>query len=263
MPGRARVTDHVEEFPSEVRSRLEDYLAHMDRELPGILVGCYAVGSLALGDFSRVSNIDLVAVADETWDDTRLAKAGTAAAALRRRGRPPSVAHVSWAELDCEPPSPRAGQPGIGGAGSLNPLNRYLVGTGAPPVRGPERPDVELRQGDIETWAADEMRARWAPVVHAARRPAALWMKRALADPVLDACRLYVATTGRYLSKVAAAETLLVELPPAEGIQRVLREALSYWEGSSTSMYWGPVSRKKDALRLLSELLERVARPRP
>ena len=180
--------------PADVRAQVERYLARLDGDLPGVVVGCYAVGSLALGDFSdRVSNIDLVVVAERTWDADQLGVAGAAATLLRFHGHRPAVIHVTWTELAGEPPTepPVATAPDRRG---LDPFCRDVL-YGAPTLRGPERPQVGQRDGAIEAWAGDILVTRWANwAASARRRPARVWMKRALADPVLEVAQLHAAT---------------------------------------------------------------------
>ncbi|MDQ2727803.1 MAG: hypothetical protein M3Y91_08075 [Actinomycetota bacterium] len=239
-------------LPAAVSDHVARYLDRLDRDLPGVLVGCYVVGSLALGDFSdRVSNIDLVAVADRTWDPDQLRVAGAAADLLRLGGHRPSVAHVSWIELAREPPAEIAASPPE--RGGVDPFSRDVL-YGAPTLRGPSRPQIGQRDGAIEAWAGTILRGRWAPWAAAAhRRPGKVWMKRALADPVLEVAQLHAASRGDVWSKSQAARTLIAELPSGGG-RKVLTEALSFREGSTSSMYWGPVERKKDAVTLVAEL---------
>lgn len=239
--------------PAEVRAHVERYLARLDRDLPGILAGCYAVGSLALGDFSdRVSNIDLVAVAERTWDPDQLRVAGGALALLRFHGHRPSVAYVTWAELAGEPPT----EPSVATAPertALDPFCRDVL-YGAPTLRGPERPQVAQRDGAIEVWAGHILSTRWASwAASARRRPTTVWMKRAMADPVLEVAQLHAACRGDVWSKSQAGQVLIGELPSGGG-RKVLSEALSFREGSTSSMYWGPVERKKDAIALVADL---------
>lgn len=240
-------------LPAAVSVHVERYLERLDRTLPGVLTGCYAVGSLALGDFSeRVSNIDLVAVADRTWDEGQVAVGGAAADLLRFSGRRPFVALVSWVELAAEPSAgtPVAYPPtGTG----VDPFSRDVL-YGAPTLRGTDRPQVGQRDGAIEEWAGHTLRSRWAPwAASAHRRPAKLWMKRSLADPVLEVAQLHAACRGDVWSKTQAAQALIAELPAGAG-RKVLSEALSFREGSTSSMYWGPVERKKDAIALVAGL---------
>lgn len=239
--------------PEEVRAHVGRYLARLDQDLPGVVVGCYAVGSLALGDFSnRVSNIDLVAVADRTWDQDQLRVAAAAASLLRLHGRHPSVTYVSWAGLAGEPPAElfAAGPPDHN---DLDPFSRDVL-YGAPTLRGPDRPQVGQRDGAIEAWAVHILGSRWAPwSISAHRRLGKVWMKRALADPVLEVAQLHAACRGDVWSKSQAGRALIAELPSGGG-RKVLSEALSFREGSTSSMYWGPVERKKDAVTLVAEL---------
>ncbi|MDQ6836924.1 MAG: hypothetical protein M3137_00920 [Actinomycetota bacterium] len=228
-------------------------MTRIDRDLPGVVVGCYAVGSLALGDFSeRASNIDLVVVADRTWDADQLCLAMSATDELRFHGHRPWVVHVSWEVLAGEPPS----EVSVAIDHHLTELDAFSrdVLYGAPVLRGPQRPEVGQRDGAIEAWAAHILRTRWSPwAATARRRPGKVWMKRALADPVLEVAQLHAASRGDVWSKSQATHALIAELPWGGG-RKVASEALSFREGSTSSMYWGPVERKKDAVALVTGL---------
>jgi hypothetical protein len=241
------------QVPDDVEAHLRRYIDRVDRDLPGVLTGCYLVGSLALGDFSeRVSNIDVVVVADRTWDPDQRRAAAAAAGLLRYHGHHPTVMHVSWAELAAGPPATGDGDE------QLDPFSRDVL-YGAPTLRGPERPQIGQRDGTIEAWAEAILAQQWAPwAASARRRPGKVWMKRALADPVLEVAQLHAAYRGDVWSKSQAAQALIGELPSGGG-RKVVSEALSFRQGATSSMYWGPIERKRDAITLVAELSSRAA----
>src|ERR1700730_3002089 len=83
----------------------DSYVAALQAAAPGQIAAVYAVGSLALGDFSdRQSNIDLVVVADPGLDGTQLDRVAGAARGLRRAHRDAQVWHVAWEDLDANGP---------------------------------------------------------------------------------------------------------------------------------------------------------------
>lgn len=241
-------------LPADVADRVGEFVGRLDQHRPGLLIGCYVVGSAALGDFSdRTSNIDLVAVSDQPWTSGQSRAAEQAAHLLRRRGRDAAVACVTFVDLAGDGRPYRAE---TDGGPLLNPFTRDLL-VGAPTMRGPERPTVAQPAGGIEAWAVDLLRRQWRPWARVAqRRPGAKWMKRSLANPVLDVCRLYGAARGHVLSKAQAADLVLSEATATSRSNRVIQEALSYRQGVTTSNYWGPVERKGDAIRLIKRLAD-------
>jgi hypothetical protein len=94
-------------------------------------------------------------------------------------------------------------------------------------------------------------------VASARRRPTSLIRRRSAADRVLGAAQLFQASRGQVRSKTAAGRATIAELGPLR--DRILRDATGYREGSRTSMYWGPVERRRHALQLVSDVVSRVA----
>lgn len=69
-------------LPEPVRAAVDTWLAHHDRVAPGLIEGLYLVGSIALGDWSPRSDIDIVAFTADpaTDDDAELLRAAHEAA---------------------------------------------------------------------------------------------------------------------------------------------------------------------------------------
>jgi len=242
-------------LPPDALDRLHRFAAVLDGVAPGALAGLYAVGSLALGDYSpSLSNYDVLAVSASPWPPDRLRAARRAGrhlagGRLPARARPPRIGYLTWAEL----------ADGPGGAGAcyesrrpvaagelLNPLTWQVMRTSAVCARGPEYP--ELWSGDLRGWAEARLTGHWAAWTRAAgRRPGSLWRREATTESVLEATRLVVALrSGRVVSKLEAGTSSLDAAPSRS--QRVLKDAVGHRSGARTSMYWGPFERRNDAL---------------
>lgn len=234
------------------------FLSMLDEKLPGRLSGLYVVGSAALGDYSeRVSNLDVVAVSDEVWADADLAVA-SASHGLLRAPRPPVVAYLSSRDLASDPRSLDRpcyrGSTRVDSEELVNPFTWYILSTGAIDLRGPDHPRLWEDSASLAPWAAARLQSEWAPQIPHLQRVGAMWLRRRVSSVVLDVSRLAVAArTGRALSKTEAARVLEPDVPGR--FRRTLADAVGYRYGGRTSMYWGPLERKQNALELLRELV--------
>lgn len=235
--------------------RLRRFGAEVDTVAPGALAGLYAVGSLALGDYSpALSNLDVLALSADPWPADRVRAARRAVRHLtgsRRsaRHRPARVGYLTWADLALGPTGAGhcyEGARAVAPTELLNPLTWHVMRTAAICARGPEYP--ELWSGDLRSWAAARLTGYWASWIPAAsRRPGSLWLRETTTEPVLEATRLVVALrSGRVVSKLEAG-TSSVDFVASRS-QRILKDAIGHRSGARTSMYWGPFERKSDAL---------------
>jgi len=76
------------ELPPSVFDAIHNWLEHHDRCVPGLLVGLYLVGSLALEDWRPGSDIDIVAVLEHepTDDEVELLRAAHEASIAEGHG---------------------------------------------------------------------------------------------------------------------------------------------------------------------------------
>ncbi len=108
---------------------IDGYLAALRREAGDQVAAVYAVGALALDDFSvKQSNIDLVVVGDPPLTPAQLGRLGRAERGLERVGRRPGLWYTSWEEVAYDRGPARAAPDG--------PL------TAAPPADGGPSPPV-------------------------------------------------------------------------------------------------------------------------
>jgi hypothetical protein len=213
----------------------------------------YAVGSLALGDFSeRQSNIDLVVVAEPRLENGQLARVVGAARTLRRAHRDAQVWLVAWEDLDADGPGSGRSEVDAGPAPEsplATPMTRAILRHDPMALFGPDWPVVSHSPDALRAWAAARLKAL------ATADHGLLVLRRAVVPLVLEAARLtHAAITGRVLSKSEAGESAMSVVSTRQ--KRLLTDSVGYRRGARTSMYWGPFERKYDALSLLRALLE-------
>ncbi len=236
----------------EVLSRLRAFAASVDRGAPGRLAGLYAVGSVALGDFrAPISNLDVVAVAEPSWDEPALRAVGAAARILRASGQAPRTACVTWEQLAADPSGLAApgfvGSAPVPGGELVNAFTWAVLRSAAVCVRGEEYP--RLGHGDLREWAGDALSGRWAQWLAGAHL-APLLLRRNIAEPVLEVARLeQIVASGRVVSKLEAGEVTEGAGPPNR--QRILKDSVGYRRGARMSMYWGPYERRRHGLQYI------------
>ena len=236
-------------MPGVVVGSVDAYLRALRRHTPDQVAAVYAVGSLALADFSpKYSNVDLVVVGDPPLTPLQVMGLRRAQKRLARAGRPAEVWYTSWAEV--------AGDAGIGADAVLatpsplaTPMTRALLRQDALALIGPDWPVVGYDDAVFRAWCSARLDALTTD------RKGLLVMRRAITPLVLEASRLAQgAITGRLYSKSAAGES--VGIIVSTRYRRILTDAVGYRRGARTSMYWGPFERKYDALILLRDLRE-------
>jgi hypothetical protein len=234
-------------LPAAAAGMFDDYLETARRVAPGQLAAVYAVGSLALGDFSvRQSNLDLVLVAEPRLDAGQIERLAQVARRLRRAHRDAQIWYATWEDLDAEGPGTSASARDIPLA---TPLTRAILRHDPMALFGPDWPVVGHDPGALQSWSAEQLRAL------VAASHGLLVLRRAVAPLVLEAARLaQVAITGRVFSKSAAGEAVMPIVSTRQ--KRILTDAVGYRRGAQTSMYWGPFERKYDALTLIRDLLQ-------
>jgi hypothetical protein len=248
----------------ELQTALFGYLARLDDHLSGVVTGLYVVGSAALGDFQdRTSNLDLVVTADRPWAPDELRTAVAAHPGLGRgRGRPACVAYVTTDDLGADPrgldrPVFEGSAP-VAADRLINPFTWQLLGSGAVDLRGPDHPVLWDDPDAVRSWAAGRLSAGWSG---AGARPGAWWLRRTVSGTVLEAARLAVAASGSVVSKVEASRVVRDRVPGR--FRRILEDSAGYRMGGRSSMYWGPMERKRDARDLVRELVAASAAAGP
>jgi hypothetical protein len=269
-------------LPAELAGPIDGYLAALRREAPDQVAAVYAVGSLALADFSaRQSNVDLVVVGDPPLTAAQLARLQRAERGLDRVGRRAGLWYTGWEEVASDgqsfpapaqtsapaapsplrptsvdpasavspPTAPSPAAPGPPAPTLATPMTRAMLRQDPVALLGPDWPVVGYDEAAFRSWCSDRLRAM------VTGRKGLLVLRRAVTPIVLEASRLAQgAVTGRVFSKSEAGESIGMIVAPR--YRRILTDAVGYRRGAQTSMYWGPFERKYDALVLLRDLLE-------
>lgn len=221
----------------------QGFLAAVESVAGGQVAAVYAVGSIALDDFSdRQSNIDLVVIAEPALDAGQRNRLDRARRSLRHAGRPAEVWYATWEELEGG---------GSGGSGPVpalaTPMTRAILRSDPMALVGPDWPVVAFDPDALKAWCADRLH------VLATSRHGSLVLRRRIAPLVLEAARLaHGAVSGRVLSKSQAGEAMMQVVSSRH--RRVLTDSVGYRRGAQTSMYWGPFERRTHALDLIREL---------
>ena len=229
-------------MPQVVAGPVDAYVDLLRRENGTKVEAVYAVGSLALGDFSpKQSNVDL-AVVWEPGPRAELPKAvGRAERDIARPGRPAVVWHTTWEEVSAGPAAVEQASP------LATPLTWAILRNDPMPLFGPDWPVVWEDPAALRSWALDRLNA-----LAAAKHGLLIW-RREVGPLVLEAARLaQIVITGRVLSKSEAGDA--VNGLVSSSHRRVLVDSVGYRQGAQTSMYWGPFERKYDALAIVTEL---------
>jgi len=233
----------------------DGYLAALQVVAPGQIAAVYAVGSIALGDFSeRQSNVDLVVVADPRLSAGQVRRVSGATRGMHHAGRDAEVWYATWEDLDAGGPGSSLDPPDGPAPSLATPLTRAILRRDPTALFGPDWPVVAHDPDVLKAWCSLRLQAL------AEAATGLLVMRRAVAPLVLEAARLAQGSiTGRVLSKSEAGEATIPVVSTSH--QRVLTDSVGYRRGAQTSMYWGPFERKYDALAVIRELMDAATAP--
>jgi Domain of unknown function (DUF4111)/Nucleotidyltransferase domain len=267
-------------LPDEARRRVDRYLRHVDRFLPGRVLGLYVVGSAALDAYRPGhSDLDVVAVTDGAFgaDDLRrlrlvhvAAGAGSAARSLvRGRLRIPgtvNAVYVAAGDLSLPvttivPVASHVGHEFHAGRGfDVNPVVWSVLATRGIPVRGPDPASLGLdpQPGALRDWNLTNLQDYWAPWAVGvlarprARRLGARWL---VSWGVLGAPRLHCTiATGEVVSKEAAGEYALATFD--DRWRPVIEEGLAYRTGGPSPGHFASLTaRAHEAGRFVQEVV--------
>ncbi len=261
------------------------YLRQLDRLLPGVVVGLYLVGSVALGGYRRRrSDLDFVGVLDTAVNNQCVGRLriahGQAGLATGSRalleGRSPLTGTLNGIfvrESDLARPvtqiRPVASQVGpkfmTGQAGSdLSPVGWKVLSEKGVRIRGP-RPsalNLDTEPERLRSWTAGNLGTYWRP--RAERVTRAPWRRFALrprfwtAWGMLGAPRLHCTiATGEVISKEAAGEYALSEFAPRW--RPLIEEALGYWRDEPGHFSLSAGRRARMTAEFVSSVVEHAA----
>jgi hypothetical protein len=267
-------------LPDDARPRVDRYLRHVDRFLPGRVLGLYVVGSAALDAYRPGhSDIDVVAVTDGTFGAdamrrlrlVQVAAGADSVAGSLARGRlkiPGTVNAVYVAAGDLSRPVtsivPVASHVGhelhAGRGFDVNPVVWSVLTTRGIPVRGPDPAGLGLdpEPGALRDWNLANLQEYWAPwAAGVVARPRArrLGARSLVSWGVLGAPRLHcTVATGEVVSKEAAGEYALATFD--DRWRPVIEEGLAYRTGGpSPGHFPTPTARAHEAGRFVQEVV--------
>jgi len=265
-----------DDLPAEAGRSVELFLAAVDELAPGLVTGCYLVGSVALGDFhprgagrgrlGTASDIDFVAVTDHRLRPASREMAAVAEAHARTVARFPRPHFdgtvLTWADLAAGP----AGCPDVpcaqesrftpAGRSGLDPVMFCELAGHGIAVRGPQPAEVDVwaDQDALRAFTIDNLRTYWRPWWQRKRQRSAVSFAVGLTAwfpvwAVLGVSRLHhLLATGTMTSKCGAGRYAREEFDPRW--EPLIAESLSLrTEGAEgRRSYRNPLARRRDTL---------------
>lgn len=161
-------------MPVPVTVAIDAWLEVRDRLAPGVVEGLYLVGSAALDDWQRASDIDIVAFVADPTDAETVAQLEAAHASDRSDDRQPTVdgPFLAWADVSTPPLA--AQRPWTldgefrfdGDCFEINPVTWYTLAEYGVAVRGApaEELGVYLDANDRRTWVRENVDTYWRSV---------------------------------------------------------------------------------------------------
>ncbi|WP_051791611.1 hypothetical protein [Amycolatopsis jejuensis] len=272
------------DLPPEAARSVDLFLTTVDELAPGLVTGCYLVGSVALGDFhprgagrgrlSTASDVDFVAVTDGRVESGSPEMAALAEAQARTVARFPRPhfdgAVLTRADLAAGPdgcpdvPCVQENRFTPAGRSGIDPvmfceLARYGIA-----VRGPRPAELDLwaDQDALRAFTIDNLRTYWRPWWQQKRHRSALSLAIGLSPwfpvwAVLGVSRLHhLLATGEMTSKCGAGRYAWQEFDPRW--QRIVAESLSLRTGGAEGRrgYRNPFARRRETLAFLDTTID-------
>jgi hypothetical protein len=265
--------ERLSKVPSQVSGLTSSFLAAADPVVPGFIQGLYLTGSVALGDFhSHCSDVDFVAVSEDSPDDAQLE--GLAAVHASLRSSHPNVhfdgTHLSWSALTVGPdacgraPFSYGGKFERSGKFALNPVTWHELVEHGLAVRGPPivGAPIWFDNAVLQAWTLNNLTEYWRP-----------WTVRYRESPpdverhhdlvcwgVLGVARLhYTAATSRITSKTGAGKYALRVFEGRWG--RVISEALRLRADPTVASDYPELSkRRRDVIDFMDLAIESTLR---
>ncbi len=214
------------ELPAPVVAAMAEWLRVHDEAAPGAIEGLYLVGSVALGDWTPHSDIDVVAVVADPSDPDLPVDLGAAHARFDS-----DIAvdgpYVAWGDLVVPPmavqrPWVLDGEYHVDGESfEINPVVWYTLATCGIPLRGehPSRLGVYVDVDDRRRWVRENLQTYWRGVGERLRAGIGPTSDETADGAVLEwvalgvARMLYTWETGDVTSKSAAGRWAAVRAP--------------------------------------------------
>ncbi|HVU10945.1 MAG TPA: aminoglycoside adenylyltransferase domain-containing protein [Phototrophicaceae bacterium] len=252
-------------IPEAIRPLLDSYLAAVDHELPGLLIGFYLHGSIALGAFKAASSdIDALAVVSGrcgTYELDRL----TQIHAIINRDYPRPYLEVIYlqpsdlgrAAAQIEPfPYAHDGRFTASGHFEINDVTWWVLKNRGITLRGTPAADLNFTVDwdTLITHMRVNLNTYWRSYTTSPARIALLFSDYGIQWAVTGVLRQYYSFhEGSITSKDGAALYALDHVP--QQWHRLIQEALNIRSGKRGSLYRSPLLRALDAYRFLSFII--------
>ncbi len=252
-------------IPDSIQPLLDSYLAAVDRELPGLLIGCYLHGSIALGAFKPdSSDIDSIAVMSRrcsTYEKERLTQIH---AAMNQNYTRPflEVIYLQPGDLgrDVEQiePFPYAHDGAFTPSGhfEINDVTWWVLKNRGITLRGTPAADLNFTV-DWDKLIANmrvNLNTYWRSYTTTPRRMIWLISDYGIQWAVTGVLRQYYSfREGSITSKDGAALYALDHVP--ERWHRLVQEALNIRSQTHQMLYGSSVTRALDAVRFLKYII--------
>ena len=220
-------------LPVPVAEALSGWIDSHDDAAPGLIEGLYVVGSVALGDWTPHSDIDVVAVVADPSDPDLFGELAAAHELVRERVE---IAidgpYVAWGDLVVPPMAVQ--RPWVldaeyhvdGESFEINPITWYTLATYGIAVRGEprDRLGVYVDVADRRSWVAENLDTYWRGVADAlatgvADSDESEWGGEILEWVALGVARmLYTFETGDVTSKSGAGRWAAERIPAHEAL---------------------------------------------
>ena len=267
---------------SIVQEVVDAFLRAVDGEAPGLVEGLYLSGSVALGNFrARMSDIDFVAVTAAPTNTSALAALERAHLRVRRYRRRPFFdgVYATWDELAHNPaaatrgPFAHEGRFHYRADTAPSPVDWHTVARYGVACRGPvpQSIDIWADQDVLISWTVRNLDDYWRPMRELCSKLPSLGGLFALRDHtvqegVLGVTRLhYTIATGDITSKQGAGLYALETFPNTW--HQLVNECLRIRRGGEgRSLYWEPLSRRREGLAYMDMVIDdahRLAAERP
>jgi hypothetical protein len=232
--------DRAVTVPEPVRDSISTWLSIHDDQAPGVIEGLYLVGSAALGDWRRGSDIDIVAfTADPATDATTdlLETAHVAARTALDDGHRHTYVdgpRLAWGDVSVPPmpvmrPWTLEGRFHLDGdCFEINPVTWTTLARYGVAVRGPAAGElgVHLDDDELVRFVRQNVDTYWRAVAGQLRDALAEPRRRSFDAGAVEWCALGIArmlvttVTGEIVSKSAAGEWAAETLPEHADILR-------------------------------------------
>lgn len=271
--------------PWIVSDAVDQYLARVEREIPGRISGFYIVGSAALGDFQPGrSDVDFVAVVTQRLDPSELQRIRKVQRRLYLTALAKAAASPPWrwplacngvyvlrddlgkSPLEIVPVASHvAGTFMAGRAFDVNPVTWRTLAKSAIAVQGIDPALLGIHDNDAElrSWTLSNLNSYWYRWADDLNRPGLTAVKalllRYVAWGVLGTSRMhFTIATGDIASKTQACDYALDVFAPK---WRPLLEATrAYWHRTSrTTRYISPLARRHDTADFVIAVIESAA----